>query len=58
VPEVIDPQPSPADESASPDGPVEPVTAPPSAAPPLVLLAADDALVCVDELCVPAEATR
>ena len=55
---MIDPQPSPADESASPDGPAEPVSTAPSAAPPLVLLAADDALACVDELCLPAEATR
>ena len=55
---MIDPQPSPAEESAFPDGPAEPVTAPPSAAPPLVLLAADDALACVDELCLPVEASR
>ena len=56
---MIDPQPSPADESAAPAAPAEPVAAAPaSLAGPLVLLAADDALVCVDELCLPAEATR
>ena len=56
---MIDPQPSPADESAAPAAPAERVAVA-SAAPvsPLVLLAADDALVCVDELCLPAEATR
>jgi hypothetical protein len=52
---VIDPQPSPAAEPA-------PATQDePSAGPrPLVLLTArdDDALVCVDDQCLPAEADR
>ena len=55
---MIDPQPSSADESATPAGPPEPAAVPVSATAPLVLLAADDALVCVDELCLPAEAAR
>ena len=57
---MIDPQPSPAEESAALPGPTvpAPVAAASPAAPPLVLLAADDALACVDELCLPAEATR
>ena len=58
---MIDPQPSPADESANAAGPAEPAiaaAAPATATTPLVLLAADDALVCVDELCLPVEATR
>jgi hypothetical protein len=59
---VIDPQPSPADESAPLAGPAEPgadrLAAPESGGAPLVLLATDDALVCIDELCLPAEATR
>jgi len=58
---VIDPQPSPAEESAHAPSPAEPAIAaatPATATTPLVLLAADDALVCVDELCLPVEATR
>ena len=56
---MIDPQPSAADESASIGSAAEPAVAAPMApSAPLVLLAADDALVCVDELCLPAEATR
>ena len=57
---MIDPQPSPADESAALAGPTVPAPAAAAspAASPLVLLAADDALACVDELCLPAEATR
>jgi hypothetical protein len=59
---VIDPRPSPADESGPLAGPAEPgadpLAPPASGAAPLVLLATDDALVCIDELCLPAEATR
>ena len=57
---MIDPQPSPADESASPARPTVPAPAAVAspATGPLVLIPADDALVCVDELCLPAEATR
>jgi hypothetical protein len=56
---VIDPQPAATDESATSAGQSEPASAASAAAPaPLVLLAGDDALVCVDELCLPAEATR
>ena len=56
---MIDPQPSPADESAAPAWPVVPAPAAPApAAAPLVMVAADDALACVDELCLPGEATR
>jgi hypothetical protein len=51
---VIDPQPAAAPEPASPTPAAEPAVE----HRPLVLLAADDALVCVDELCLPAEATR
>jgi hypothetical protein len=57
--EVIDPQPSPADESATLARPVVPAPAAPApAAAPLVIVAADDALACVDELCLPIEAIR
>jgi hypothetical protein len=59
---VIDPQPSPAeesaDQSATPTKPAIAAATPATATTPLVLLAADDALVCVDELCLPVEATR
>ena len=57
---MIDPQPSPADESADLAGPsgARAAAAASPATSPLVLLAADDALVCVDELCLPVEATR
>ena len=57
---MIDPQPSPADESAALTGPTTTaaVAVASPAAGPLVLLAADDALACVDELCLPGEATR
>jgi hypothetical protein len=57
---MIDPQPSPADESAAPAGSTVPTPAAVAsqATGPLVLLGADDALACVDELCLPAEATR
>jgi hypothetical protein len=51
---VIDPQPSPTLEPAPPT----PATEAAVEHPPLVLLAADDALVCVDEMCLPPEATR
>jgi hypothetical protein len=64
---VITQQPSPTDvpspettepatgEPASHPAPPQPA---PGAQPPLVMVAADDALVCTDELCVPAEAAR
>ena len=58
---MIDPQPSPGEEWAHAPSPAEPAIAaatPATATTPLVLLAADDALVCVDELCLPVEATR
>ncbi|HEY3335823.1 MAG TPA: hypothetical protein VGK16_11380 [Candidatus Limnocylindrales bacterium] len=51
---MIDPQPSHIAEPALPATPAEPVVT----ARPIVLVEADDALACVDELCVPAEATR
>ena len=51
---MIDPQPSPTAEPAPPTPAAEPAVE----HQPLVLLAADDALVCVDELCLPVEATR
>ena len=56
---MIDPQPSPADESAALTGPTAPaaVAVASPAAGPLVLLAADDALACLDELCLPVEDT-
>ena len=56
---MIDPQPSADDESAPVAGPAEAAAAAASpTAAPLVLLAADDALACVDELCLPVEAIR
>jgi hypothetical protein len=59
APEVIDPQPSPADETDAPAWPEVPAAAAPApATAPLVMVAADDALACVDELCLPVEASR
>jgi len=56
---VIDPQPATADESSPPASLARPAApAPALVAGPLVLLAADDALACVDELCLPVEAIR